>query len=353
MLYPLKFQPVFKDYIWGGRNLEKFGKELPPTGIVAESWEISCHHNGISVINNGEYAGTPLTEFLNRFGRELVGTALPERYLRKFPLLVKLIDANEQLSVQVHPSDGFAKIHEDGELGKNEMWHVLTAAPGAQLVYGLLPGVTREVFVQALQEHRLESCLKFVEVSPGDTFNIPAGLVHAIGKGIVLAEIQQNSDATYRVYDYNRVDKNGASRPLHLEKALQVIDFNAGRLSEKTEGLVAQVGNSIIKYLVANNYFAVELLNISGSLQQSADGDRFFLYIITEGQGVIGYRKGTVALKRGESVLIPAALGEYSLEGNFSALRGYIPDLEENIFGPLRKAGFADAEILEKISGLK
>ena len=237
MLYPLKFKPLYKDYIWGGRNLEALGKTLPATGIVAESWEVSCHKNGSSIIANGEYGGTTLPELLEQLGRTLVGSSLSQKDVDKFPLLIKFIDAENNLSVQVHPDDVYAYKNENGEYGKNEMWFIISAKPGAKLVYDVIPGTTREKFADAVSENRIESLLKKVEVFAGDVINIPAGLVHAIGKGILLAEVQQNSDTTYRVYDYGRT-----GRPLHIAKALDVIDFNSAGRREKYAGLVLDLG---------------------------------------------------------------------------------------------------------------
>jgi mannose-6-phosphate isomerase len=257
MFYPFKFQPVYKDYIWGGRNFEKLGKTLPK-GIVAESWEVSCHPDGVSIIENGEFRGIPLPSMVDIYGRILVGTALPEKDLRKFPLLVKFIDANKDLSVQVHPDDNYANTYENGEYGKNEMWYIMSAEPGAKLIYDVVPGTTRESFRRAVEEDNIEHCLKSMEVFPGDVINIPSGLIHAIGKGILLAEIQQNSNTTYRVYDYNRTDKNGSKRPLHIGKALDVIDFDASGRKEKYRGLEISAGaDSSKKFLIANSYFSV------------------------------------------------------------------------------------------------
>ncbi len=354
MLYPFKFKPAYKDYMWGGRNLEKLGKELPPGIKVAESWEVSCHPDGVSTVANGPYEGTPLPELVRKLGRKLIGTSLPERDLAKFPLLVKFIDADNDLSVQVHPDDAYAQAHENGEYGKNEMWYILSAEPGAKLIYDVVPGTTRESFLQALKEERLEECLKYVEVSAGDTINIPVGLVHAIGKGILLAEVQQNSNTTYRVYDYNRVDANGKKRPLHIEKALDVIDFNSAGRREKVEGLRVDLGGNCYKvYKIANRYFSVELCEINGKVEEHADGSRFFIYIFTRGEGVIGYEGGELPVRCGETVLIPAALGRISLEGNFTALKAYVPDIEENVIAPLKKAGCTMEEILDKVDGLK
>lgn len=352
MLYPLKFNPVYKSYLWGGRNLQRFGKHLPE-GVVAESWEISCHPNGVSVISNGEYAGTPLTGLIADFGVQVIGTALPTQYLAKFPLLVKLIDANDKLSVQVHPDDAYAQAHENGELGKNEMWYILEAKPGAELIYDVRPGVTKEDFARAVAQGTIESCLKKLPVSSGDVVNIPAGMVHAIGAGIILAEIQQNSDTTYRVYDYDRTDANGVKRPLHIEKALEVIDFNSRNRLEKAPGLTIQPNQDTKrKILVANRYFAVELDTIRGMSEEIADGSKFYIYFVTEGTGEIHYQKNTLPVTRGESVLIPAALGPYTIKGDLQVLKAFVPDLEKDIFIPLKKSGYPENEIYEKVSGL-
>jgi mannose-6-phosphate isomerase len=353
MLYPLKFMPVYKDYMWGGRNLEKLGKKLPE-GIVAESWEISCHPDGLSAIANGRFEGVTLSDLIREFGRRIVGHRLPESALRKFPLLVKLIDANAKLSVQVHPEDEYAMTHENGELGKNEMWYIISATPGAKLIYDVSSGVTKESFTQAVKENTIGSCLKEIEVFPGDTLNIPAGLVHAIGEGIVLAEIQQNSNTTYRVYDYDRVDMQGNKRPLHIEKALDVIDFNVGGRKEKAEGLKVKINNNSFKeYKVANRYFSVELYTVNSQIAEETDGGKFHLYIFTEGAGEILWSSGTLKIKGGDSVLIPAALGHYSLTGNFKALKSYVPDIEADVIAPLKKAGYKEEEIFNKVAGLK
>lgn len=352
MLYPFKFNPVFKDYIWGGRELEKLGKKLPE-GITAESWEISSHPDGISTIANGEFKGQLLTDFIDRYEKEIVGTEL-YKATGKFPLLIKFIDANNKLSVQVHPSDEYAKVHENGELGKNEMWYILASKPGAKLVYGTRPGITKADFAKAVDENRIGECLNEVEVFPGDVLNIPAGLVHAIGEGIVLAEIQQNSNTTYRVFDYNRVDSKGSKRPLHIEKALDVIDFNLGVNKAKTAGLDVKLNTTSTKsYKIANKYFSVEVYDVNGSIEEIADGSKFHIYVFVDGAGEINYAGGKVKVTRGDSILIPAALGKYTIEGRFKALKTYVPDIEKDIINPLLESGYSKDEILEGIAGLK
>jgi len=353
MMYPLKFIPVYKDYVWGGRNFEKLGRKLPD-GIVAESWEISCHPNGLSIISNGEHAGKSLVDLINQYGRKVIGDALPDKDLKKFPLLVKLIDASNKLSVQVHPDDNYAFTHENGEYGKNEMWYIMSAKPGAKLIYDVVPGTTRETFAQAVKNNDILSCLKQVEVFPGDVINIPAGLVHAIGEGIMLAEIQQNSDTTYRVYDYDRTDSHGNKRPLHIEKALDVIDFNSENRKEKAEGLTVKLDDKCFKtYYVANKYFSVELYDIDGAVSENPDGKKFHMYVFTEGNCEIESDGSRVEVAKGESILIPASMGGYTMKGSFKALKSYVPDVETDILQPLMEAGFSKQEIFEKVSGLK
>lgn len=349
MLYPLKFKPLYKDYVWGGRNLEALGKTLPATGIVAESWEVSCHKNGSSIVANGEYEGISLPELLGQLGRKLIGDSLSQKDVDKFPLLIKFIDAENNLSVQVHPDDAYAYKNENGEYGKNEMWYIISAKPGAKLVYDVVPGTTREIFASAVSENRVEGCLKSVEVFAGDVINIPAGLVHAIGEGIMLAEVQQNSDTTYRVYDYGRT-----GRPLHIEKALEVIDFNSEGRREKYTGLELTLGKDCSKKIViANNYFCTEVYNIAGKVHESADGSKFFIYTITSGEGSIAWDGGELAVIAGESVLIPAAMGKYSLTGKFTALRAYMPDLEADVLQSLKNSGRSIKEIYSEVGGIE
>lgn len=220
-LYPLSFAPVFKDYIWGGRNLEtKLGRPLP-SGIVAESWEISSHPNGHTKVADGALAGYTLGGLQERFGVELLGAPAARQ---RFPLLIKLLDANRWLSVQVHPGDAYAAEHA-GELGKTELWIVLHAEPGAELIYGLKSGVDRDRFAQAAASASIEEMLHRVPIRAGDVVYLPAGTVHALGPGVIIAEIQQNSDTTYRLYDWNRPGADGRLRPLHIQQALDVIDW--------------------------------------------------------------------------------------------------------------------------------
>lgn len=324
MFYPLKLIPVYKDYLWGGRSLAKLGRTLPE-GIVAESWEVSAHPDGVSIIANGAFAGLSLPELLAKFGQLIIGTKLPKEYIHQFPLLVKLIDANQQLSVQVHPDDQYARIHEGG-CGKNEMWYIIAADPGAEIIYGLAPGTTRESLAEAIRENRIENCLKTVPVAVGDAFNIPAGMVHGLGAGIVLAEIQQSSNLTYRLYDYNRTDALGNKRPLHIEKALEVIDYNSAGQTGRLEPEVAENRPGLVrKRLIANGFFEVDLYELDGGIHETTAGERFFCYTFIEGDGRFSYQGGTLRFKMAESILIPAALEDYTIEGKAKFLKASLP----------------------------
>lgn len=225
MLYPLKFKPIFKERIWGGRKLETmFHKNLPAGLNIGESWELSGMEGDESVVENGPLAGKTLNEVLAEYKGELVGEAVYAKYGNHFPLLIKFLDAQDDLSIQVHPNDKIAK-EKHNSYGKTEMWYVVDAEPGAQIVLGFNKPMNPTLLRESILNKTLEEHLNYVPVKKGDAFFIPAGLVHAIGKGIVIAEIQQASDITYRLYDYNRVDKNGNERELHVEDGIGAVDY--------------------------------------------------------------------------------------------------------------------------------
>ncbi len=322
MAYPLKTKPVFKQYIWGGSALrDRFGKDIPD-GFAAESWEISCHEDGPCQVANGPYAGMLLEDVLNSHQAEMLGG---KRY-ETFPLLVKLLDANQDLSVQVHPDDAYAKEHENGSLGKTEMWYVVDAKPGAKLVYGLKPGTTREGFRMAIENGTLEEVLHYVPVKKGDTFFIPAGTLHAICGGLLIAEIQQSSNTTYRVYDYNRRDKDGKLRPLHVEKAVDVTNLHPVTESGYVPP-VTKDGNTVT-VLASCPYFETVKYEIASCAQMAARG-AFELLVFTEGNGSIAYDGGEEAFRSGDSFFIPATLGDYTIHGACDVLRTYIPEQQE------------------------
>jgi mannose-6-phosphate isomerase len=315
----MKFRPIFMERIWGGNALrERFGFDIPLDKKVGELWTISDNRTAVSIVDGGEFDGEKLNVVAEKFSDEIYGKGI--KYQR-FPLLIKIIDAQDKLSVQVHPDDEYAFKHENGDSGKTEMWYIIDAKPGAKLVCGLKEGTTKEEFKKLLQEERLEECLKEVEVQAGDVVYILSGMVHAIGEGILICEIQQNSDLTYRIYDYNRVDEFGRKRELHVEKALEVIDFDL-----KTDKIVPQFENiegGQISHVVKSPYFDVSIIKVEKEVELNTGG-KFNTLTAVEGSCEIRYDNLNINLKAGETVLIPAAIQKYLLVGNCKILKAYV-----------------------------
>jgi mannose-6-phosphate isomerase len=330
-IYPLTFDPVFRDYIWGGRNLEtKLGRDLPP-GIVAESWDISGHLSSPTTVNKGPLAGRTLPEVMDQLGTDLVGSRSQAMLARvKFPFLIKLLDANKRLSVQVHPDDEYANKYENGELGKTEMWYVLYAQPDACLIYGLKAGVTKESFRQALEAGQLESCLHQVPVKAGDSIFIPAGSVHAIMEGLLVAEIQQNSDTTYRVYDWNRLGADGKPRALHIDKALDVINFDLIEPGPFKPKLVEQNNGMRREVISTCPHFTVERVTFDRAalFEGHNDGSTFEIWGTMSGQSRVLWGGEPVKLPAVHFALLPAALGHFKIEVTDPAtlLRVYVQE---------------------------
>ncbi len=305
-LDPVKLSPAFKDYLWGGVRLKSDFNKKCDLERVAESWELSAHKDGQSVISGGIYDGLSLREYIDAVGKDALGKNC-EKY-DYFPLLIKLIDAKGDLSVQVHPSDKYALAHE-GEYGKTEMWYILDCAEGASLYYGFSRNVSREEYENAIKEGRLTEILNKVSVQRGDVFFIPAGTVHAIGAGILICEIQQNSNTTYRVYDYHRRDKDGHLRPLHVEKALEVSCLERSpelpRIGDDGDVLLAECG-----------YFTVRRLRFDGTGEVTADTSSFISLIVTEGCGTLSYSGGKLCFSKGDSLFIPAQDARFEITGS-------------------------------------
>jgi len=349
-LYPLLFYPIHMERIWGGNKLKvNFARELGDKPI-GESWELACHKNGNSIISNGYFKGKSLGDLISDYGQEILGSAIYNDRYNKFPLLVKLIDARDWLSVQVHPNDNYACEFENGELGKTEAWYIIDAIEDARIVYGLKEGISKKDFRACVDKNRIGDCLKELKVKAGDVVYIPAGMVHALGEGILVYEIQQSSDTTYRIYDWDRVDRHGHKRDLHVEKAMDVISFNS-KYQDKIRGLrVKEDGGDRIVY-IANRYFAVERLITSGSMSLALDGKRFQILTCIDGSGDLVYEKGSIRLNKGSSCLVPASLSEPSLKGNLSVIRSYVPDREKNLIKPLLLKGYLESD-LEQIAAL-
>jgi mannose-6-phosphate isomerase len=307
-LYPLTFQPVFKDYTWGGRNLaDRLGRTLP-AGIVAESWEVAAHPNGSSVVANGPLAGTELAALSALWGEALVGRRNRDAVARgRFPLLIKLLDANRWLSVQVHPDDTYALAHE-GEWGKTEMWVVLYAQPDAELIYGFAKPTDRAHFAEAIEQGEIEPWLQRLTVKAGDVIFVPTGAIHALGPGIIIAEIQQNSDTTYRVYDWGR------PRPIHVAQALDVLDFDLVRPTRfaPVDLPGAQVPTEIIG---SCRYFQTERLRMRPGQGWSgaADGSTLEIWGLLNGRATLTWAGEPVELHGVAWVVVPAGLGDFRM----------------------------------------
>ncbi|MBN2190520.1 MAG: class I mannose-6-phosphate isomerase [Candidatus Aureabacteria bacterium] len=307
--YPVKFKPIHKERIWGGSALaEKYKKPFPPGLKIGESWEISDRQDSMSIVENGEYEGMSLTELVDRFKDDFLGNIAAV----KFPVLVKVIDARDVLSVQVHPDDAFAKKNENGSSGKTEMWYVIETDPGAKITAALRKKTSREEFRKALEGKKLPGLLNTFPVKPGDVIFIPSGRVHAIGAGIVLLEIQQNADVTYRVYDWDRVGFDGKPRELHVEKALKVIDFNDSK--DPVVPVKEQVlGNNSKRPMVSCKYFSNDAYRISDEMRLKTKGS-FNIVSCVEGEFEVEAGNVVERLSKGYSCVIPASASDYSLK---------------------------------------
>ena len=315
-LYPLRMEPFLRTLVWGGSRLAAYGKAVKPGDHVGESWEISGHREGLSKVVGGPLAGKTIPELLEEFGADLVGTAVPAD--RPFPLLVKLIDAAEQLSVQVHPSDAYCAAHHLADPGKPEAWYVLEATAGARIWKGLLPGTTRAKVEELLAAGRLAECLRSFPVAAGDCVDLPAGSIHAIGAGLVLAEVQQASDLTYRAFDWNRAGLDGQPRPLHVREALESIDFGTlggAGLGDKVKPRAGKLpdGGRRLK-LVSNDQFGMEVLELTGAHAISGDGALFSCVLFIGGAARLESGRWSEPAAKGASFLLPAALDGVKIE---------------------------------------
>lgn len=302
-LYPLQFQPVFRQYLWGGRRLEsELGKPLGDGECYAESWEVVDHGADQSVVAEGELAGQSLAELCSSFGDQLFGQHAP---LQHFPLLFKFLDAQRDLSVQVHPNDEQGAQLDPPDLGKTEAWIVLHAEPGSKVYAGLKRGFDRPAFEREVRRGTAQLCLHSFEPQAGDCIFVPAGTVHALGAGLLVAEIQQASDTTYRIFDWNRVGADGKPRPLHIDQALEVIDFQQGPVAPQTP---QATDRPHVERLVACPYFVLDRWRIAEPVPISGD-ERCHLLAVLEGGCQLKAASGELTLKKGQTCLLPASCG--------------------------------------------
>ncbi|MCK9203298.1 MAG: class I mannose-6-phosphate isomerase [Bacteroidales bacterium] len=311
MLYPLKFKPIYKDKIWGGEKIRtNLGLDFSPLTNCGELWALSGVPGCQSEIVNGFLAGNELNEILEIYMDELVGESVFEKHKTEFPLLIKIIDANDYLSIQVHPDDALARIRKL-ENGKTEMWYILDAAPGAELITGFNQEVSRDMYLERLKEKRLKEILNTEKVSKGDLFFIPAGRVHALGPGILLAEIQQTADTTYRIYDWDRLDSLGKSRELHTDLALEAIDF---KVYDSYRTPYREIPNQSAP-LVNCPYFTTNLLSVNVPVEKDySDLDSFVIYLCIGGKAGIATATDCVSIGPGEALLLPAVMENITLK---------------------------------------
>ena len=311
-MYPIKLKPAFKDYLWGGTRLrDDFGKDCD-FDKIAESWELSCHKDGNSVVADGEFAGLTLAQYIEKEGKSVLGTNCEK--FENFPILIKLIDAKDNLSVQVHPNNEYAQ-RVEGEYGKTEMWYVVDCDEGASLLYGFKHNITKEEFRERIENNTLLEVTNSVPVKKGDVFFIEAGTLHAIGKGILIAEIQQNSNTTYRIYDYGRVGKDGKPRELHVEKAKEVTNLVPPKYPTTAQGAPTAIEGGKETLLRSCEYFNVNKLELDGTTKLTAGEGSFNSLLVLDGAFEIAAGSEKASAKKGDSLFITAGTGEYTVTG--------------------------------------
>ena len=306
--------------LWGGRGLEKFGRRLPEDKKIGESWELSAVEGAVTRVKNGGLRGNNINELIEVYMGDLVGESVYERFGEEFPLLIKFLDACEQLSVQVHPDDEVA-IERHHAYGKSELWYVIEAAEDACIYWGFNRQYTKEEYLEHLANGTVEQMLRRVPVRAGEAYFIPAGTVHAMGRGVMVAEIQQTSDVTYRIFDWNRVDQNGTARELHTDLALDVIDF----ARTEPEVMVPRPEPNGVTEVKSCRHFTINLIDVQSAVRRSVmSWDSFVVYVCVGGSVKIATEEGDESLKMGETVLIPASTDEVQIKGCGKLLEIYI-----------------------------
>jgi len=387
--YPLLLTPIYKPMLWGGNRLNTLYNRNSPFEKTGESWDISCRPQEMGIIENGPAAGQTLEAFIAQDRAGILGTRLANQ--PGFPLLVKIIDANASLSVQVHPGDDFAKglaggkTHPSGistggqwqaaDTGKTEMWYILTPPTDGHLIIGLKPGITPAALRTAYENGTVESCLNHLPVAAGDIINIPAGLVHALTPGVMVAEVQQNSDITYRIYDYNRLGPDGKPRDLHIEESLAVADFDGKIPKAAVPGLEIKKDNCTLTYAIANQYFAIIKYDLAGSYEEASNPAAFSIFTCVEGRVEIiltaqqtsqaiqntapqagfgghtshqGEDATAIILPAGHSAFIPASMGSYiirPISTHATLIKSFVPDIENDFIAPLKSYGYTSEAI--------
>jgi mannose-6-phosphate isomerase len=317
-LYPLQFDPILKERIWGGEKLKTVLNKPITSKITGESWELSTVEGDVSIVANGILKGKSLKAIIDDAPNEILGTKVHKKFGKQFPLLFKYLDAQEDLSIQVHPNDALAKKRHDS-FGKTEMWYIMQADQDAEIIVGFKEDSNSQEYLENLKSKTLLSILDSVKVKKGDVFFLETGTVHAIGAGLLVAEIQQTSDITYRIYDFDRVDAQGNTRELHVDLALEAINYKKvdtySRYNEEVNH-----SNTIVNC----PYFTTNFVPLEGNINVKKTGESFTVYMCTEGEFELEYAHSSIKYKKGDTVLVPAALNEYTLSGKASILEIYI-----------------------------
>lgn len=322
-MYPLKFKKTLVKKVWGGRKFNSIlDMELPDESLYGESWEVSSHKGGLSYIENGEYAGCSLVDIINKNKEEMLGEEIVKRFKGEFPLLIKYLDINDRLSVQVHPSDDYA-LRVEGEFGKSECWYVMEASEDATLILGVKDGVTKDIFKKKVESKDFSDLFNTIKVKKGDFINLLPGVVHATLKGsILICEVQQNSDTTYRIYDFDRL-VDGKLRELHLDKALDVIDFEGKvQISTSENRQKISLVGAKKEELVRGEYFNVDKYLIDGIFEDETNSN-FKILSILDGVGEIICNNISYSIKKGDTYFIPARL-KTILKGKVEILKSYL-----------------------------
>ncbi|QLC67545.1 class I mannose-6-phosphate isomerase [Flavobacterium sp. LPB0248] len=317
-LYPLQFEPILKERIWGGEKLKTILNKPIVSKITGESWELSTVQGDVSVVANGVLKGKSLMDLIDETPDAILGTKVYERFGKQFPLLFKYLDAREDLSIQVHPNDKLAK-ERHNSFGKTEMWYVMQADADARIIVGFKENSSKEEYLKHLHDNTLVSILDDVKAKAGDVFFLETGTVHAIGAGLVVAEIQQTSDITYRLYDFDRVDAQGNKRELHVDLALDAINYNKVDTQKKYD---SKTNTSNV--VVDCPYFTTNFIPLEDKVEVSKSGETFTVYMCIEGSFEIEYDGFKYTYIKGDTVLVPAAINAFVLSGKASILEIYI-----------------------------
>lgn len=317
-LYPLQFEPILKERIWGGTKLKTYLNKPIISDITGESWEISTVENDVSIVANGSLRGKSLNEVIDEFPEAVLGMKVYEQFGKQFPLLFKYLDAREDLSIQLHPNDELAKKRHNS-FGKTEMWYVMQADTDSRLIVGFKEKSTPEEYLKHIQDKTIVEILDAKKVKQGDVYFLATGTIHAIGAGIVVAEIQQTSDITYRIYDFDRVDANGNKRELHVDLSLEAINYNPIE-AQKFYSKVENVSNEVVDC----KYFTTNFLPLDGNTRIYKHGESFTVYMCVDGEFQLTIEDSNYTYKKGDTILLPACLTDFQLSGKASILEIYI-----------------------------